>query len=170
MDEFDNTDRLEDTFGIEPVHIAAGVGALGLVWYGHRRKWWHHLWPFGRKHGGHAHGGAPPLMVAPAGAAIEDMPAPEGPPVYHDELMSVESRGGFYTPEPPAPVVDETSVVVDETVETTDETLYVEAFAPRGRPAPPLVGRFVGRPAPPIERGRPAPPLGRPIPPPPPHR
>jgi hypothetical protein len=159
MDELGCTDLVADDFGIEPVHIAAGAAGVGLLWYGHRRKWWHHLWPFGH----HKHAGTV-VKQSVTETVHEDMPAPEGPPVYHDELMSVESMGGFYTPEPPAPVVDETAVVVDETVETTDETLYVESIAPR-RPAPP-VGRFVGRPAPPIERGRPAPPLGRPVPPP----
>ena len=163
MDEFENMALISDDFGIEPVHIAASVGAAGVLWYGHHKKWWHHLWPFGHKHhGGHEHG-APRAMVAPGGAAIEDMPAPDMPQKmpYLDELMSVESMGGFYTPEPPAPVVDESSVVVEETVETTDETLFVESMVPR-RPEPPR-GHFVVRPAPPIPRGRPAPPIRPPV-------
>ena len=31
MDEFECSDLMTDDFGIEPVHIAAGVGALGIV-------------------------------------------------------------------------------------------------------------------------------------------
>ena len=167
MDEFENMALISDDFGIEPVHIAASVGAAGVLWYGHHKKWWHHLWPFGRKPVMRDLGAPPRAMTSPAGAAIEDMPAPQGgPPVYHDELMQVESMGGFYTPDPPAPVVNESSYTVDETVETTEETMYVETLAHQRRPAPPI-GQFISRPAPPTgqrlmpSRGGIAAPTGR---------